>query len=45
LYVDGRRPFMDSRKLGAEHLMYNISMVKTSYDKGSILKWFFKIPG
>jgi hypothetical protein len=25
-------------------LMYNISVVKTSYDRGSILKWFFKKP-
>jgi hypothetical protein len=36
---------MDSSKLGAESLMYNISMVKNSYDRGSILKWFFRSPG
>jgi hypothetical protein len=35
---------MDSRKIGAEPLMYSRSMVKTSYDRGSILKWFFRIP-
>jgi hypothetical protein len=33
---------MDSRKLGAEPLMYNISVVKTYYDRGSILKWLFR---
>jgi hypothetical protein len=31
-------PCMDSSKLGVEPLMYNKSVVKTSYDKGSILK-------
>jgi hypothetical protein len=40
LYVYGRIPCMDSSKFGAEPLMYNISMVKTSYDRGIILKWF-----
>jgi hypothetical protein len=33
------------KKLGAEPLMYNKSVVKISYDRGSILKWFFKSPG
>jgi hypothetical protein len=42
LYADGRRPCMDSRKLGGEPLMYNRSMVKTFYDRESISKWFFK---
>jgi hypothetical protein len=41
LYADGRRTWMDSRKLGAKPLMYNISVVKNSYDLGSILKWLF----
>jgi hypothetical protein len=45
LYADGRRPCMDSSKLGAEPLMYSRSMVKTSYERGSILKWFFRSPG
>jgi hypothetical protein len=44
LYADERRPCIDSSKLGAKPLMYNISVVKTSYDRGSILKWFFKSP-
>jgi hypothetical protein len=44
LYEDGRRPCMDSSKFGAEPLMYNKSVVKTSYDKESILKWFFRSP-
>ena len=29
---------MDSRKLGAEHVMYNRSVVKTSYDKRNKLE-------
>jgi hypothetical protein len=33
------------KKLGAEPLMYSRSMVKNSYDRGSILKWFFKSLG
>jgi hypothetical protein len=33
---------MDSSKIGAEPLMYNKSVVKTSYERGSILKWFFR---
>jgi hypothetical protein len=41
LYVYGRIPCMVSSKLGAEPLMYNKSVVKTSYDRGCILKWFF----
>jgi hypothetical protein len=45
LYAYGRRPCMVSRKLGAEPLMYNRSVVKNSFDKGSILKWFFRSPG
>jgi hypothetical protein len=45
LYADGRRPCMDSSKLGAEPLMDSRSVVKTSYDRRSILKWFFKSPG
>ena len=32
-------------KLGAKPLMYNRSVVKNSYDKGSILKWFFRSLG
>jgi hypothetical protein len=36
---------MDSSKLGAEPLMYSKSVVKTSYDKESIFKWFFKKSG
>jgi hypothetical protein len=45
LYADRRIPYMDSSKLGAEHLMYNKSVVKTSYDRGCILKWFFRSLG
>jgi hypothetical protein len=45
LYAYGRRPCMDSIKIGEEPLMYNKSVVKTSYDRGSILKWFFKSLG
>jgi hypothetical protein len=45
LYVDGRRSCMDSSKLGAEPLMYSRSVVKTSYDRGNILKWFFRSLG
>jgi len=32
-------------KLGADPLMYNTSVVKTSYERGIILKWFFKSLG
>jgi hypothetical protein len=45
LYADGRTPCIDSSKLGTEPLMYSRSVVKTSYDRGSILKWFFRSPG
>jgi hypothetical protein len=45
LYADGIRPCMDSSKLGAKPLMYNKSVVKNSYDRGSILKWFFRSLG
>jgi hypothetical protein len=45
LYADGRIPCMGSRKLGAKPLMYNKSVVKNSYDRGSILKWFLKSTG
>ena len=33
------------KQLGAEPLMYKKSMVKTSYDRGSVSKRFFKSPG
>jgi hypothetical protein len=33
------------KQLGVEPLMYNKSVVKTSYNKGSVSKWFFKILG
>jgi hypothetical protein len=31
----------NQEKLGADSLMYNKSVVKTSYDRRIILKWFF----
>jgi hypothetical protein len=45
LYAYGRTPWRDSSKLSAELLMYRRSVVKISHDIGSILKWFFIIPG
>jgi hypothetical protein len=33
------------KQLGAYPLMYNKSVVKTSYDKASVLKWFFRSLG
>jgi hypothetical protein len=29
------------KQLGAEPLMYSRNVVKTPYDRGSVLKWFF----
>jgi hypothetical protein len=40
-----KKTFYGFKQLGVEPLMYNISMVKTSHDRGSVSKWFFKIPG
>ena len=37
-----KKTLYEFKQLGAESLMYNKSVVKTSYDRGSILKWFFK---
>jgi hypothetical protein len=33
------------KQLGAEPLMYNRSVVKTSYDRGIVSKWFFRSLG
>jgi hypothetical protein len=33
------------KQLAAEPLMYSRSVVKTSYDRGSVSKWFFRSPG
>ena len=33
------------KQFDAEPLLYNKSMVKNSYDKGSVSKQFFKSPG
>jgi hypothetical protein len=32
------------KQLSAEPLMYIISVVKASYDRGSVSKWFFRSP-
>jgi hypothetical protein len=33
------------KQFGAEPLIYSRSMVKTSYDRRSVSKWFFRSPG
>jgi hypothetical protein len=40
-----RRPCMDSSKLGADPLMYSKSVVKTSYDRGSIFEMVLQKSG
>ena len=39
-----KKPLYGFKQLGAEPLMHNKSVVKNSYDKGSVLKWFFRSP-
>jgi hypothetical protein len=40
-----KKTLYEFNQLGAEPFMYNTSMVKTSYDRGSVSKWFFKSTG